>query len=169
MASNQTSNYGLNQWEATDQVLRTEFNEDNQKIDAALKELADKDTALEGTLASQAEQITKLGNCRIETFTYTGTGTYGQYNPTRYNFSTQPLFLMVIGLNIRMVAFKGQTLVPILSRPVNNAAQPILNNIPCTWSSTRVSIYSTENDRFQLNEEGHEYWGLALFAMNENT
>ena len=36
MASNQTQNYGLNQWEATDQVLRTEFNADNQKIDAAL-------------------------------------------------------------------------------------------------------------------------------------
>ena len=36
MASNQTSYYGLNQWEATDQVLRTEFNADNQKIDAAL-------------------------------------------------------------------------------------------------------------------------------------
>lgn len=37
MASNHTENFGLCQWEATDQVLRTEFNEDNQKIDAALK------------------------------------------------------------------------------------------------------------------------------------
>lgn len=37
MASNYTENCGLCQWEATDQVLRTEFNEDNQKIDAALK------------------------------------------------------------------------------------------------------------------------------------
>ena len=36
MASNQTSNYGLCQWEATDQVLREEFNADNQKIDEAL-------------------------------------------------------------------------------------------------------------------------------------
>ena len=36
MASGQTSNYGLNQWAAEDKVIRTEFNEDNAKIDAAL-------------------------------------------------------------------------------------------------------------------------------------
>ena len=36
MASNYTEHYGLCQWEATDQVLRTEFNEDNRKIEAAL-------------------------------------------------------------------------------------------------------------------------------------
>ena len=41
MASNYTTNYQLNQWEAGDQVLRTEFNQDNQKIDAALKTNAD--------------------------------------------------------------------------------------------------------------------------------
>ena len=31
-----TENYHLNQWDATDRVLRTDFNSDNQKIDAAL-------------------------------------------------------------------------------------------------------------------------------------
>ena len=36
MASNYTNNYVLCQWEATDQVLREEFNQNNQKIDAAL-------------------------------------------------------------------------------------------------------------------------------------
>ena len=41
MATNHTTNYQLNQWEATDQVLRTEFNQDNQKIDGALKANAD--------------------------------------------------------------------------------------------------------------------------------
>ena len=37
MASGQTTNYGLNQWEPGDKVLREEFNGDNQKIDAALR------------------------------------------------------------------------------------------------------------------------------------
>ena len=41
MASNYTENYGLCQWEATDQVLREEFNEGNRKVDEALKELDD--------------------------------------------------------------------------------------------------------------------------------
>ena len=36
MTSGQTSNYGLNQWAEEDKVIRTEFNEDNAKIDAAL-------------------------------------------------------------------------------------------------------------------------------------
>ena len=36
MASGQTSNYGLNQWTAEDNVLREEFNVDNRKIDEAL-------------------------------------------------------------------------------------------------------------------------------------
>ena len=33
---NYTENYHLNQWDATDRVLRMDFNSDNQKIDAAL-------------------------------------------------------------------------------------------------------------------------------------
>ena len=39
MASGQTEHYGLNQWEANDQVRREEFNADNAKLDAALEEL----------------------------------------------------------------------------------------------------------------------------------
>ena len=38
MATNQTTNYQLNQWEPTDPVLRTDFNADNAKLDAALAE-----------------------------------------------------------------------------------------------------------------------------------
>lgn len=36
MASNYTEKYELCQWEETDAVLRTDFNEDNAKIEAAL-------------------------------------------------------------------------------------------------------------------------------------
>ena len=39
MASGQTEHYGLNQWEAQDQVRREEFNADNLKIDTLLKKL----------------------------------------------------------------------------------------------------------------------------------
>lgn len=37
MSTNHTSNYLLSQWEASDQVQRTDFNADNLKIDAALQ------------------------------------------------------------------------------------------------------------------------------------
>lgn len=39
MASNYTEKYKLCQWEETDAVLRTDFNEDNAKIEAALAAL----------------------------------------------------------------------------------------------------------------------------------
>ena len=41
MSTNHTTNYGLCQWLATDQVQRTDFNQDNAKIDTALKSLSD--------------------------------------------------------------------------------------------------------------------------------
>ena len=41
MATNQTTNYQLNQWEPADAVQRVDFNADNAKVDAALKSLSD--------------------------------------------------------------------------------------------------------------------------------
>ena len=41
MANSYTANYGLCQWEAGDQFIRSEFNQDNAKIDATLKRVAD--------------------------------------------------------------------------------------------------------------------------------
>ena len=41
MASNQTSNYQLNQWQPEDKVLREEFNADNSRVDEALRDLAE--------------------------------------------------------------------------------------------------------------------------------
>lgn len=41
MASNHTANYGLSQWEGTDYFSRLDFNDDNLKIDSALKAIAD--------------------------------------------------------------------------------------------------------------------------------
>ena len=41
MATNYTTNYQLNQWEPADAVQRVEFNQDNAKVDAALKSLSD--------------------------------------------------------------------------------------------------------------------------------
>ena len=42
---NQTTNYQLSQWEASDRILMNDFNDDNAKIDAALKANADAITA----------------------------------------------------------------------------------------------------------------------------
>ena len=65
MSSQKTEHYELNQWLATDQVLRTDFNADNAKIDAALAGLASQVagkaaqsavTALTQTVSGKADQ-----------------------------------------------------------------------------------------------------------------
>ena len=75
MASNYTEHFSLNQWLPDDQVKRTDFNEDNAKLDAALSDLS-------GDLAEKANQSAlealsqKLASmpCLV-TGTYTGDGT----------------------------------------------------------------------------------------------
>ena len=42
MATNHTEKYELNRWLPTDPVIRTDFNEDNAKIEAALADIEDR-------------------------------------------------------------------------------------------------------------------------------
>ncbi len=60
MASNYTENYGLCQWEATDGVLRTDFNEDNAKIDEALKNQKNSISSLSSSLENKTNSIMAL-------------------------------------------------------------------------------------------------------------
>ena len=86
MSSQKTEHYELNQWLATDQVLRTDFNADNAKIDAALAGLAAQDTKLWAA-------VNKCGNCRIALVSYTGTGFVAVNIP----FPEKPLCFFILG------------------------------------------------------------------------
>ena len=62
MARNQTEYCQLSQWDASDQVLRTEFNGDNAKIDAALRAHSD---AIAGKAAqSTVNSLTQTVNAK---------------------------------------------------------------------------------------------------------
>ena len=90
MASNHTEHFSLNQWLPDDQVKRTDFNEDNAKIDAALNDLSGglAEKAGQAALDALAAEVTKkattaaleaLSNTlasmpRLVTGTYTGNG-----------------------------------------------------------------------------------------------
>ena len=56
MASGYTANYGLCQWQPGDKFLREEFNQDNAKLDAALKASEEKAAAEAQTAQSTAER-----------------------------------------------------------------------------------------------------------------
>ena len=55
---NKTSNYQLCQWDGDDRILRTDFNEDNAKIDTALKQQANSIAGINSTLPGKADATT---------------------------------------------------------------------------------------------------------------
>ena len=127
MSTNHTTNYDLNQWEGTDKVLRTEFNADNAKIDAALKTNADaiaaETAARTAALGQKADQsalsslaqtvsghtaaLTQLGNCQLYHTTYVGTGTADFTAPSSLTFPHKPYVLFVGGGNEQFIALRG--------------------------------------------------------------
>ena len=93
MATNASEHLGLHLWEPTDQVLRTEFNENWQKIDTAA-------AGLREDLTQGLEEVTETlatggAIARIAWGTYTGTGTHGQDHPTSLTFDFFPVLVIV--------------------------------------------------------------------------
>jgi len=75
MPSSYTPNYNLNQWEPDDRVLRTDFNADNLKIDAALG-------ALSAGLSGRLGRMEVIQNRNSDGTTNSGVG----YDPPRINW-----------------------------------------------------------------------------------
>ena len=100
MASNYTKNYGLCQWEATDQVLREEFNQDNAKVEETLEAQANILTKLSEKNLALETAISNVGNCRIKVHTRTGTGKYDYLNPCSYTFSESPILVLLLNTTL---------------------------------------------------------------------
>ncbi len=152
MASNYTENYGLCQWEATDQVRREEFNQDNAKMDETLKTLADKDIALESAVATIASAA---GNCQMELITYTGTGNYGEGKPTKVTFSSVPDVFLVAGDQSLYFGRGGGTNGII-------ASEDFINDVTCSWSGNQLSMINYVAARYQMNSRAKAYWVMGL-------
>lgn len=156
MASNYTEHYQLNQWEAGDKVLRTDFNADNLKIDGALHALAGRDAALETMIGA-------CGNCGMEVLTYTGTGTHGSGNPTKISFSQKP-DIFLIGGDLALVAgCGGIDAAPLLICKDTTYSGSFVSTANTSWSGTQLSLTGIE-PRYQMNTKGVTYWVLGLRA-----
>ena len=184
MASNHTTNFELCQWQADDQVKRTDFNEDNAKIDAALNDLsgglaaaqAEKadQTALDALAAEVAKKATtaaleavRAAVPKIAVGTYTGTGTYGDSKPCTLDLTQtigrEPQLVLVR----RQTDPSGRTKCLTLIRGAAAAdcynAHDILSDTTnrITWTGKRVSWYG-ESASVQMNESGFLYIYLAI-------
>lgn len=85
MASNYTEHYGLCQWEPEDKFLREEFNQDNAKIDAALK-AAEKDAAVRaGEVEDNARSWANAAQSAASTAQHTADRALSALEPVGYN------------------------------------------------------------------------------------
>ena len=163
MPSNQTQNYQLNQWERTDKIQMDDFNADNAKIDGALAGLAE-------IAAVHTAAIAKLGNCRIETFDYIGTGTYGQNSPTVLNFSARPVFFLILyagaiyygsGLDEKQHAYLGHY--------QSGSTQSFgFTRREMHWVGNQVRIWGEDQYR-QMNGKNYEYRVIAFYAEDDES
>ena len=140
-----TEHYQLHQWEPEDSFLRTDFNEDHEKIDTALNGLAEQNAALEAALAL-------CGNCQIYTTSHTGTGTYGEDNPCTLTFPVKPMLAMFIDINgfVFTTAGAGRLL---------RIRAGSSEYIDASWSEDGKTMtwYSKSSPNVQMNASGRVY------------
>lgn len=151
-----TSNYGLKRWDPEDRILHTEFNDNWDKIDTALKGNADKAAALQTALAS-------CGNCQIGISTYTGTGTRGEEYPTVITFPKMPTVFFVRGRGTFFAAQGGASEGSLI---VYDSGSAQIRDALLSWSGNQLSIVSSNNAKYQLNIDNSLYWVLALYQMD---
>ena len=168
MASNYTSNYGLCQWEANDKVLRSEFNGDNAKIDAAisavdsrvdgkastsaLNSLKNTVSSLSTTVSGQGNTLGKKGNCQVAVTSYTGNG----QDTRTHTFPKKPVMFFIIG-NALMFVGHGSTWA------MNHDGSFAINT---AWSGTSVTLSVnaiTNQARAIANVNGKTYQIIALY------
>ena len=168
MASNYTSNYGLCQWEANDKVLRSEFNGDNAKIDAAisavdsrvdgkastsaLNSLKNTVSSLSTTVSGQGNTLGKKGNCQVAVTSYTGNG----QDTRTHTFPKKPVMFFIIGNALMFVGY-GSTWA------MNHDGSFAINT---AWSGTSVTLSVnaiTNQARAIANVNGKTYQIIALY------
>ena len=158
MPSNYTENYQLSQWSRTDQVRMEDFNADNAKIDAALKVEADARTAL-------AAEVSKLGNCRVETWSYTGNYQYGQDKPTVLTFSGKPVLAIIFARESFAFFTYGAASYPVYCKGMSNTGSGLTYST-CTWQGNSLSFYG-DTPRVQMNDLYEKYYVTAFYAEDE--
>lgn len=175
MASNHTEHFSLNQWLPDDQVKRTDFNEDNAKIDAALNDLsgglAEKadQAALDALAAEVAKKATTaaleaLSNTlasmpRLVTGTYTGNGEESRL----ISLGFQPKALLVMtkeGYPARPYTSDYYGGLALPGKPVCLQTSYGTNHI-LTIESTGFRVYYDDSRHTLSNQKETIYYYLA--------
>ena len=144
-----TSNYGLKRWDGEDRILHTEFNDNWDKIDTALKGNAD---AVAAETAARDEEkkalqalIGQRGNCFVEFGSYTGTG-----NRLRtMTFSHKPILVIIRNCTnysspLHLVMIQGAT-------NANGYENSSAASVALAWSGNSVSITTSSSAAYSFD------------------
>ena len=151
-----TSNYGLKRWDGEDRILHTEFNDNWDKIDTALKGNADgvaaETAAREAGISALQTALAGAGDCLFEVKTYTGNGQKGEANAIRFTFSRQPQLVCITGYGTTAIGVRGSKLA------LSNDS----GGLQMIWSGNTVSWYNEYNYISHMNNSGSTYTVIAL-------
>ena len=155
MSTRKTQNYQLHQWEATDDFLRAEFNENFTKLDEAVAaEVAARASAVNGL-------NTALGK-KSEVFvgTYTGDGTKGRVIALGF----QPKAVLVMPstgqLNASYCYFGG---LAVMGSPVAVKDNEVAALTATGFRVSHTAIYHNNyTELFTVNESEKRYHYLAI-------
>lgn len=159
MPTNHTEHYNLSQWLPEDKVLRTDFNEDNQKIDAALSELAG---SLEGKAddsdLTELNKLVQRRNCGAQALYYTGDGS----TTKTLTFNGRPLIVHIMGMNHHLCAIKDSPKADSVYVP-NGSGQLV----KADWNVRVLTLTATNTDPSSIcNYKGEQYYVMAIIDAN---
>ena len=148
---------GLHLWESDDQVLRTEFNQNWQKLDTAVA--AVQDDLTDGLAAAAQDLADAVGSgghtCRIAHGSYVGTGAAGSGSPNSLTFDFSPKVLFIAstrnGYNPIFMVNGGFA---------TGYCQQIWSGNSVTWYDNRGNGYATAAE--QQNDYGITYYYVAI-------
>ena len=109
---------------------------------------------------------------KIGTFSYIGTGTYGENNPTVFNFAAKPKYLIFVDYvhsngeyTYAADSLYGAIVVNIADLGANNMPFQYSNNyaVVMKYSNNVFYWFSTKNALMQLNAAGYTYRGFVLY------
>ena len=176
---NYTENLALNLWDPDDKVLRTDFNADNAKLDAAIKALENKadmkanQLALTNEITARANgdsnlntrvnavntALAKKGNCEIYYMSYVGDG----QDTKTLTFPKKPLMVHIMGSSATFHYLAG------LKSAISGSYGGTGNICPVTWEGNSMTwqLSSGYEHSFLCNNHGETYYVVALMDAGE--
>jgi len=133
-----TPNIGLHQWVPEDNFLRSDFNEDFSKIDAAIQKVK-----TDAASSNTAVQTLAESKCRIVTGTYTGNA-YADGAPRDINLGFRPAALLLERYDGARVPTEGGTYAG-LALPGYNLYYDGKTSITITSTGFQAARYSNIN------------------------